>query len=128
MRRSSRTIEWIEPQETIADDVLIPVPPEEAGFDRVALRVTCVVWAKGRKRTQWTAHSVMPVSVELPGAISATSSTEGDGGMPDRPEQREGDEREIGEVEREERQRQGDEEEIQRVEREENDKDDEDDD
>ena len=104
--------------------MLIPVPDADQGDGLgVALRVTCIVYAKGKKRQTWTAHSIIPLSAELPGAISTTSVVEGNAKMADGPReyQREADEEEIKEVEREERQREASEDEIQKVEREEKD-------
>ncbi len=69
---------WIESQETIADDVLIPTPEFETGI--VAIRVTCKVWevqkeprwyrreppeAEGRDGAiQWTAKSIIPLGIQ----------------------------------------------------------------
>lgn len=114
--------DWIESQETIGDDLLVPIPdPSNAA---VAIRVTCIVWEERkqgpykRKRgpSTWTAKSIIPLSQlqnALPkGAIEMNEKR--------REYQQEGDEQQIRRIEQEleERQRESTEEEVQKVERE----------
>jgi hypothetical protein len=65
---------WIESQETITDDVLIPLSSDDADEGVVAFRVTCVVYERRRRRLSevlhlradpgggicWTTHTIVP--------------------------------------------------------------------
>jgi hypothetical protein len=55
---------WVEPQESIHDDVLIPVPLAKNNDTWLAYRLDGEVWAEGtkvgRKRTRWGASLVLP--------------------------------------------------------------------
>jgi hypothetical protein len=47
---------WIESQETIADDVLIPLSEEDSAEDVLAFRVTCLIYERRRKKISETLH------------------------------------------------------------------------
>jgi hypothetical protein len=57
---------WVEPQESIHDDVLIPVPLAMNNDTWLAYRLDGEVWAEGtkfgRKRARWGASLVLPGS------------------------------------------------------------------
>jgi hypothetical protein len=76
---------WVESQETINDDVLVQLESAKDRPDTLALRATCVVVGKrkrrviGRKRsTKWTSHAAIVVG---PAVQTTTSNPERE--MPD---------------------------------------------
>jgi hypothetical protein len=133
--------EWVEPQEPIADEVLIPL---EGAQDALAFVVQAIVFERRKKGggLQWTAQQIVPSELtplagsaaggkdttqmekresKLTGHSETGTAAAGAGTAPIMGQQRDADESEIRRVEREvggERQRHADEEEIERVERE----------
>jgi hypothetical protein len=122
---------WIESQETISDEVLIPLPPPDTPRPR-ACRVEFVLFTSRRRlwrpwKTRVIRWSTERVALEDEAADTSSTSTQAKGaivmsGDKDRYSQRESDEDERKRLEQEdalERQRRGTEEEIEETEREE---------
>jgi hypothetical protein len=109
-----RDHESVESQETITDDLVIPLPspPERL----LAYRVKCQVYDKRTKpgATCWTTHTIIPKNGEAPAMQKEVAQM--------REEQRPADEEEVRRAEEEpaplERQRESSEEEVQQAERE----------
>jgi hypothetical protein len=104
--------QWIESQETVTDDVLIELDPTQDQPDALALRATCIVLGKRKRKllgrkpsTAWTGKGVIPIETT---SLPQRTSTKGVLAMPDksREYQRNVDEDEAKKIEEEEHQRQ----------------------
>ncbi len=57
--------EWVEAQEVISDEVLVPVPPED-DEEWLAYRIECMVASADRPRRRalrWTAYTMVPAGL-----------------------------------------------------------------
>lgn len=77
--------DWIESQETISDDVLIPLDAYSATEDALAYRVSCVIYEQRRKRRLrldkgggicWTANAIVPAGLKTLDMGDASSDDE----------------------------------------------------
>jgi hypothetical protein len=64
--------DWIESQETIADEVLVPLTAKDANGDVLAYRVTCLIYEQRRKKffrreagggVCWTSNAIVPADL-----------------------------------------------------------------
>lgn len=59
--------EWVEAQEVISDEMLVPVPHED-GEEWLAYRIECMVASADRPRRRplrWTAYTVVPAGLDV---------------------------------------------------------------
>jgi hypothetical protein len=80
--------DWIESQETIVDEVLVPLGVGQTGEDVVAYRLACLVygeherkgrrfWAKPKGGIRWTTNAVVPAVAEVDADNRAKASQGG---------------------------------------------------
>jgi hypothetical protein len=118
--------QWIESQETVIDEVLVQIDQTDDQPDTLALRATCIVLGKRKRRlighkpsTAWTGKQVIPVE---PKSVLPRGTAKGALAMPEEREyQRNVDEEEAKKIEEEQRQRTVNEDEAKEIEEEEKD-------